>query len=462
MALKFFNTYKRKLETFKPIENNLVKLYTCGPTIYSYAHIGNFRAYIFEDLLRRYLKYRGYGVMQVMNLTDVDDKTIRDAKKEGLSLREFTKRYEKAFFEDLEALGIEKAEFYPKATDHINEMVEIIQELLKKGLAYKSEDGSVYFNIKKFKKYGKLAGLDLKDFKPKARIKHDEYEKEGIADFALWKSWDENDGNVFWATPLGKGRPGWHLECSAMSIKYLGKHFDIHTGGVDNIFPHHENEIAQSEAFTGEKYVKYWLYCEHLLVNNQKMSKSLGNFFTLRDLLSKGYPARAVRYVLLATHYRQKLNFTLETLEAAKSALQRFEDFMLKLKHSKAQKKNKIAPLLKEVVGRFEKAMDADLNISEALAAIFDFMREVNKLELAEEEAKEVEHQMLKFDTVLGLVKLPDEDVDEEVMILIQQREHARLRKDWKTADEIRDILLNEKGIQLNDTPKGVVWKKVT
>jgi len=288
MAIKFKNSLSRVREEFKPIEPGKVKFYTCGPTVYNFAHIGNFRAYIFEDLLRRYLKYKGYDVYQVMNLTDIDDKTIRDSQKEGISLKDFTGRYIKAFFDDLDTLGIERAEQYPAATEHIPEMVELIKKLTENGYAYEV-NGNYYFKISAFKDYGKLANLDMAGLKAGARVATDEYEKDSVSDFALWKAWDEADGDVYWETEIGKGRPGWHLECSAMSMKYLGNHFDIHTGGVDNMFPHHENEIAQSEGATGEKFVNYWMHCEYLIVDGRKMSKSLGNFYTLRDIIDKGY-----------------------------------------------------------------------------------------------------------------------------------------------------------------------------
>ena len=344
MALQFYNTMERKLIDFKPIDEGKVRMYTCGPTVYNYAHIGNFRAYIFEDILRRTLQYCGYDVTQVMNLTDVDDKTIRDSQANNMSLNDFTQKYKDAFFEDLETLGIEPAEHYPAATDHINDMIEMIQVLQEKGYAYVGDDGSVYYSIQKFEKYGELANIDLSGQRSGVRIDSDEYEKDEAADFALWKRYSDADGDVVWDSPWGKGRPGWHIECSAMSRALLGDHFDMHTGGIDNMFPHHEDEIAQSEACNGCKYVNYWLHCEHLMVNNGKMSKSLNNFFTLRDLIDRGFTGREVRYLLLRTHYRQKLNFVLEQdpetneilsfpgLEECRASLKRLDEFVRRIK----------------------------------------------------------------------------------------------------------------------------------
>lgn len=306
-------------------------MYTCGPTVYDYSHIGNMRAFLFEDLLKRWLEYRGFKVTHVMNLTDVDDRTIKAARSQGIPIKQHTERFIQAFFEDIAILNIEKADVFPKATDHIPGMVALVKKLLDKGYAYRSEDGSIYFNISKFKDYGKLAKIQVGELKAGARVKVDEYEKEQASDFVLWKAWDPDDGDVFWETEIGKGRPGWHIECSTMSMKYLGETFDIHCGGVDNLFPHHENEIAQSEAATGNKFVNYWLHNEHLLVEGKKMAKRLGNYFTVRDLTAKGYDPVAIRYLMMSTHYRQQLNFTFEGLDAAKKTLDRLTNFMHRL-----------------------------------------------------------------------------------------------------------------------------------
>ena len=327
MALRFFNTLTRAKEDFYTVHPGEVGMYTCGPTVYDYAHIGNFRAYVFGDILHRYLIYKGYQVTYVMNLTDVDDKTIAGSQKERITLAEYTRRYKDAFFEDIRDLNIIPADIYPEATTHIKDMTDLVKTLLAKDKAYKNE-GSTYYRIESFPQYGKLSRMEMSGLKAGARVASDEYEKEQVADFALWKGWEQKDGPIFWETGVGKGRPGWHIECSAMSMKYLGKHFDIHTGGVDLIFPHHENEIAQSEAATDEKFVNFWLHNEHLMVEGRKMAKSFGNYYTLRDLLNKGYHPIAIRYLLLATHYRQQLNFTFDGLEAAKNALQRLYDFV--------------------------------------------------------------------------------------------------------------------------------------
>ncbi len=339
MALQFFNTLSRRKEDFVPLDpaGKYVSLYTCGPTVYNFAHIGNFRTYVFEDLLRRYLEYKGFVVQHVMNITDVEDKIIEAVKREKSPLTDLTARYTKTFFEDRDVLNIRPAHQYPRATDHMAEMFRMIEVLLAKGIAYRSEDGSIYYSIEKFPEYGRLAHIHVDELKPGERVKHDEYEKETVADFALWKAWDEADGEVKWDSPWGPGRPGWHLECSAMSIKYLGEQIDVHCGGVDNIFPHHQNEIAQSEPCTGKQFVKYWLHSAHLQVEGRKMSKSLGNFYTLRDLLAKGWTGREIRYALISTHYREHVNFTFDGLQAARSALQRMDEFLLKLDVSPAR-----------------------------------------------------------------------------------------------------------------------------
>ncbi len=466
MALRFYNTLSRKKEAFIPIKEGEVSIYTCGPTVYDYAHLGNFRAYVFEDILRRYLIYKDYKVVQVQNITDVDDKTIKGSKDKGVSLRDYTEKYKMAFFEDLATLNIGKAEHYPRATDHIPEMVDIVKALLDKGLAYVGQDNSIYYAVSKFKDYGALSGVDLTQAKPGARVHSDEYGKDEARDFALWKAWDFEDGEVAWKTDIGKGRPGWHLECSAMSMKYLGETFDIHAGGVDLVFPHHENEIAQSVGATGKPFVRYWLHNEHLLVENQKMSKSLGNFYTLRGLLEKGHDPMAIRYLLLSSHYRQKLNFTWKRLEDAARTVKRLQDFARKL-----DKMDPGGPYSKEFQGKVHGARDAfisfmddDLNTPRALAAIFDLIhetnREVEKGSISKENLGEVREILIDIDRVLGILGDRDEgDLADEIEDMIRERDQARIRKDFTTADRIRDELA-KRGIILEDTPQGPRWNQ--
>ena len=467
MSLYFFNTMNRSREEFRPLKKNEAGIYTCGPTVYNFAHIGNFRAYIFEDLLRRTLKYLGYKVIQVMNLTDVDDKTIRDSQKAGISLNEYTAKYKKAFFEDLAFLNVEPAEHYPAATDHIPEMIKLIQMLQEKGFAYKAEDGSIYYSIAKFPEYGKLAKIDMENQKSGVRVKTDEYAKDSVADFALWKAWDEKDGDVAWDSPWGKGRPGWHVECSAMSMKYLGNTFDIHTGGIDNMFPHHEDEIAQSEAANGCRYVNYWLHCAHLIVNGEKMSKSLGNFLTLRDLKEKGFTGPEIRWTLLSVHYRKKLNFTFDDCEHAKALLKKFADFFMRLKAVEKTGKvsDKAAGIVKSAQNSFKEAVGDDLNISEAIAALFGLEREANKLmdsgEITKEEASLMLEQFRDFDKVLGALNIDgqSEEIPQEIKELAERRQTARKNKNFAEADAIRDEL-KDKGWLLEDTAGGPRLKK--
>ncbi|MBI4148790.1 cysteine--tRNA ligase [Candidatus Woesearchaeota archaeon] len=465
MTLRFFNTLKRKLQVFKPIKEGFVGLYTCGPTVYNYPHIGNYRAYIFEDILRRYLEYKGFHVNQIMNITDVDDKTIRDSQKEGSSLKQFTERYTQAFFEDLKSLNIQPAAVYPLATDHIKEMIEIIDALLKKKKAYKTDDGCAYYEISKFKKYGQLANMDVSQLQAGAsgRVQHDEYDRDHPQDFALWKAWTPEDGDVKWDSPWGAGRPGWHIECSAMSRKYLGDQFDMHTGGVDNIFPHHQNEIAQTEGFTGKTFVKYWLHCEHLLVDGQKMSKSLGNFYTLRDILNKGHHPLAVRYLLLSAHYRQKLNFTMESLGAARAALDRIWECVRKLEaHKEGAENPAVDKLLARAQKNFERSMDNDLESAPALAAMFDMITKVNSWMMTQKigplNAQAVLTVMKKFDKVLGVL-VEEEKIPEHIQKLVQEREQARTSKQFDVADKLREKL-KQAGYVVDDTPQGPVVKK--
>jgi len=463
MSLRFFNTLTRTKEEFYTIHPGEVRMYTCGPTVYDFAHIGNFRAYVFGDILRRYLEYKGYKVKYVMNLTDVDDKTIAGSLKEGIALAEYTKRYKEAFFEDVKSLNVQPAHIYPEATAHIEDMVALVKDLLQKGHAYVNEN-STYYRITSFLQYGKLSHMDMSGLKAGARVVKDEYEKEQVSDFALWKGWEKRDGDIFWETDVGKGRPGWHIECSAMSMKYLGKHFDIHTGGVDLIFPHHENEIAQSEASTGEKFVNFWLHNEFLMVEGRKMAKSLGNYYTLRDLLNKGYNPIAIRYLLMSTHYRQQLNFTFDGLESAKNALQRLYDFVDNLKLVKGEINNpETEQLLKKVKTDFEEALDDDLNTSEALGVVFTLIKDVNRLieekKISRSDADNVFEMINKFDSVLGLLQREELILDEDVKVLIEKRIKARKEKDFKLADQIRKDL-EEKGIVLEDTPEGTKWKR--
>jgi len=459
--LRFYNTLTKRKEEFKPIREGLAGLYTCGPTVYDLAHIGNFRAYVFEDLLHRYLEYRGFRVIRVMNITDVDDKTIKGSQKEGISLKEFTDRYISAFLEDMEKLRLKKPDYLPRATEHIPEMVSLIKKLLEKGYAYR-KDGSIYFSISKFPSYGKLAGIDLSEIKPGARVDVDEYEKEDVRDFALWK--EEKEG-VFWDTEIGRGRPGWHIECSAMSMKYLGESFDIHTGGVDNIFPHHENEIAQSEAATGKKFVNYWLHCAHLLVNNEKMSKSKGNFYTLRDILNKGYNPVAIRYLLLSTHYRDPLNFTERALFQAENTVKNYNGFYQALDFCKGERPNKsIKDAIEKARQGFTGGLDDDLNISLALSEIFNLMKQVNvsisEGSLSISDASDVKNFLEEIDSVLAILDDKKKiELTEEEKQLINEREKARKEKNFNKADEIRE-LLKKKGIILEDTPYGTRWKK--
>lgn len=464
--MRVHNTASRQLEELVPLESGHIRMYTCGPTVYDYAHIGNFRAYLFEDLLRRYLKYAGYGVTQVMNLTDVDDKTIRGAMNAGVPLNDYTRRFKDAFFQDLKVLSIEPAEHYPEATAHVPEMIALIQKLFDKGYAYRSDDGSVYFSIAKFKDYGKLAHLDVSGLRAGARVSQDEYEKENVADFALWKAWDEKDGDVAWDSPWGRGRPGWHIECSAMSSKYLGETFDLHTGGVDNMFPHHEDEIAQSEAASGKRFVKYWMHCAHLIVDGRKMSKSLGNFHTLRNVLDRGYSGREIRYVLISAHYRQALNFSFDALDGARASLARLDEFMdrLKEKAGASAGQGALPEWAEKARQGFKDALDNDLGISEALAALFDMVHDGNK---AMDEGRTgwnagaVLELLGQFDRVLGFLSKPGDEAGDEVKRLAGDREKARQAKNWAESDRIR-ARLAELGWEIRDTPAGPKLKKKT
>ena len=432
--MKVFNSLTRQNEDLKPIADNTIRLYTCGPTVYNFAHIGNFRAYTFEDILRRVIQFNGMKIKQVMNLTDVDDKTIKGANAAGVKLTDYTKTYKAAFFADLKKLNIQSAEVYPAATDHIPEMIDLVADLVKKGIAYQSEDGSVYFNVRKFPGYGKLAHIDFDHQQTGARCASDEYDKENVGDFALWKAWEESDGPVAWDSPWGKGRPGWHIECSAMSMKYLGETFDLHTGGIDNLFPHHENEIAQAEASTGKEFVKTWMHCAHLRVNGEKMSKSLGNFFTLRDLLEKGYTGREIRYVLINAHYRSGLNFAFTALDDARKSLARIDACV------EQATEGAVPEWAQKHLEDFAAAVNDDLNIPSAFAALFALVRDANG-----KGAAGTLGVFKRMDEVLGIIffenKKKTVEIPADIQAMLDQRADARKAKNWAESDRLRDAL---------------------
>ncbi len=458
--IRYHNTATRAIEPFVPLdpEGRTVRLYTCGPTVYARAHIGNFRAYVFEDLLQRHLEFRGFRVRRVMNLTDVDDKTIRGARTSGVPLADFTAAFKAAFFTDLEILRIRKAEAYPAATDpeNIEHMIAMIRTLVETGHAYHADDGSVYFRLSTFPAYGRLAHLNLDELRPGARVSQDEYEKESLGDFALWKAWHEADGDVAWESPWGRGRPGWHIECSAMATRLLGDSLDIHCGGVDNIFPHHEAEIAQSECCTGKPFSRTWLHCAHLLVDGQKMSKSLGNFYTLRDLMDRGYTGREIRYALLSVHYRLPLNLRFESLDAARAALVRLDEWIARLTAQAGDASPSIAMPVAGLDG-FGAALDEDLNISAALAVLFEALRESNRRmdarNLPPSDAATLLAWWKSVDTVLALG--PEvAAIPEAVAALLASRAEARRNKDWAQSDRFRDEIA-ALGWEVKDTKDG-------
>lgn len=460
--MQLFNTLGMKLQEFQTVEPNKVRLYTCGPTVHDRAHIGNFRTFLFEDVLRRYLEYKGFEVKHIMNITDVDDKTILKARKQGLSLREYTDMYTEAFFEDRDILKIVPAHHYPRATDHIPEMLEMILKLIEKGQAYISDD-SVYFRITAFEGYGKLSGFDSSGLIDGYRVDSDEYSKESPKDFVLWKG--KKEGEDFWPSPFGEGRPGWHIECSAMSVKYLGHPLDIHCGGVDNIFPHHENEIAQSECALGPPFSNFWLHSAHLIVEGEKMAKSKGNFYTVRDLIDEGFDPLVLRYMLMSVHYRKQLSFGKDTLQQAQGSLSRLRDFLYRLKDGSfgEGKSPEIETITQKTLRNFEAAMDDDLNISGALAAMFEMIRDVNKLadsgNVYAEDIPLIRSAIRKMDQIFGIATFPEDSISEEIEQWIEKRNEARRKKDFKTSDQIRDMLLKQ-GIILEDTPAGTRWKK--
>ena len=457
MPLRFFNTYSRKLEEFQPRDanNRKIDIYTCGPTVYSRAHIGNFRTYIFEDLLQRHLEARGFKVHRVMNITDVDDKTIRGAREAKVPLQKFTQQFKDAFFEDAGVLRIKRADDYPAATDqrYIDRMTAMIGALISKGLAYQADDKSVYFRINKFPNYGKLAHFNLDELRSTGRVKNDEYDKEHIGDFALWKAWDEEDGDVKWDSPWGPGRPGWHIECSAMATSLLGDQIDIHCGGVDNIFPHHEAEIAQSEGVSGKQFVRMWLHCAHLLVDGQKMSKSLGNFYTIPDVMAKGYAGREIRYALIRVNYRTQLNFTWDGMKEARESLGRIDDWLERLREIAGEENTQHSTEDSE----FEKALDDDLNISAALGFLFETIRETNRAmdesKLGAKVAATWLHWWEQANAVLQF-QTEEAELPEEVARLAEARTQARLAKDFRKSDELRDKL-NALGWEARDTKDG-------
>jgi cysteinyl-tRNA synthetase len=458
---RFYNTLTRKIENFKPIQKGRVKIYNCGPTVYNYAHLGNLRAYVFIDLLKRYLEYRGFKVKHVMNITDVDDKTIKGSRKAKKTLKEFTNFYLRAFLEDLKYLNIQMPNFLPRATAHIPQMVNLIKILLKKGFAYKAKDKSVYFKISKFPEYGALAQIKKQNLKTSD-------------DFVLWKAWKPSDSKVFWQTELGKGRPGWHIECSAMAMKYLGPHFDIHSGGVDLIFPHHTNEIAQAEAAASQKFVNYWLHNAHLMIKGEKMSKSLGNFYTLQDIKKKKLNPLLLRLILLKTHYRQILDFSFKNFEEAESVVLKFMNFLIELDFVKNKKENnlKIKPLIVASRNKFQTALDDDLNISRALTEIFDFMSKIN-LTMSDvvniDQAQEIKKFIFEIDSVLGFIEPIYKNYQKKknqlfknktIQDSLKKREVLRKNKNYAAADKIRKQLL-KKGLIIEDRQRGYVVKMI-
>ncbi len=470
--LRLYNTLGRQLEAFEPVDPDNVRLYTCGPTVYNAPHIGNLRTFVFEDLLRRTLKYLGFGVTQVMNLTDVEDKIIARAIERGVGIDEVTREPIEQFFADLDRLGVERVEEYPRATEHVPEMIAMVETLLEKGFAYES-DGSVFFRIASDDDYGKLSGIDLSQVRRGDRVAADEYGKDDARDFVLWKGTKE--GEPSWPSPWGDGRPGWHIECSAMSQKYLGASFDIHCGGVDNMFPHHENEIAQSESANGERFVRYWLHSEHLLVDGEKMAKSQGNQYLLDDLVERGLSLRSVRYLFLSVHYRHQLNFTFDSLAGADRALQRYDEMVSRLERvTPREDAEPLEEALRGFEAEFRRALADDLNTSGALGALFALVRELNRAidqGIRAEDVEAARAALARADGVLGVLDAAawegrsgapaqaDGLSDGEVEELLEQRRAARGARDFAEADRIRD-LLTEQGIQIEDGPEGTHWRR--
>jgi cysteinyl-tRNA synthetase len=475
--IKLQSTLSGKTESFVPQKAGEVRMYTCGPTVYDYAHIGNYRTFVFQDILRRFLKLRGFKLNHVMNLTDVDDRIIANAAAVGKSIRDYTEKFVQAFFDDCKTLSIEAPEHWIRATDHIDDMVKLIQRLQQKTFTYPSE-GSIYYRIAKFPEYGKLSHIDLTGIQAGARVDNDRYEKESARDFALWKA--PKQGEHFWETPIGPGRPGWHIECSAMAMKYLGETLDIHTGGIDLAFPHHENEIAQSEAATGKPFALYWLHAEHLLVEGEKMSKSLGNFFTLRDLFGKGYKPSALRFALASVPYRKQLNFTFDGLQQATSSVERLRNFADRLNQSKfpAGKQKGMAERIAKATEEFDAGLSEDLNTARALAAVFDLVREANiamdKGEFRQGDVSTAQEFLAAFDKVFAVMKDNDAEKlralgygspesgpdDAEIDSLVAERNAAKKKRDFAAADRIRKELA-DRGIIIEDAKDGSVrWKR--
>jgi cysteinyl-tRNA synthetase len=472
------NTLSGRKEPFVPLHKGEVRMYTCGPTVYDSAHIGNFRTFVFQDVLRRFLLLRGFKMLHVMNLTDVDDRIIQNAAAAGISIGEYTKKHIETFLEDMAALNIERPEHLIRATEHIEDMVALIERLAEKSFTYTS-DGSIYYRIAQFPGYGKLSKIDLAGIQPGARVELDRYEKNDARDFALWKA--PKPGEHFWQTRIGPGRPGWHIECSAMAMKYLGETIDIHTGGVDLAFPHHENEIAQSEAATGKPFARFWLHAEHLIVEGEKMSKSLGNFFTLRDLFAKGYKPSTIRFLLASVPYRRQFNFTFDSLQQAASSVERLRNFVYRLQNEKfpAGQSPAMAARIQQSEDDFHKGLEDDLNTAQALAAVFDLVRDVNTaIDQGKFHAGDAPRALIAmtiFDAIFAV--LPDDDAeklralglaaaaaaqmgDAEIETLVAERQAARTRRDFAAADRIR-AQLDERGIILEDTKDGGVrWKR--
>jgi len=461
MPLQFYNSLKREKEIFQPIVKGKVGLYTCGPTVYDYAHIGNFRTFMFEDLLKRWLLHLRYDVKHVMNITDVDDKTIKKAKQMKVSLSRITDKYTQYFMEDLTWLKMIPADIYPTATESIPKMISMIERLLEKGFAYREDDGSVYFNISSFPNYGKLTQINISAQRTGDRVMEDEYDKDAPQDFALWKGWKEEDGEVVWDAPWGRGRPGWHIECSAMSSESLGDHFDIHCGGVDNMFPHHENEIAQSQCATDQPFVNFWLHSEFLMVDGGKMSKSLGNFYRISALKELGFTAENIRYQLLAGHYRSKITFSIDKKHEGDKVVQRLSDFYNRLQKMNANESS--TGSLPEAYSKFRDRMNDDLDSPQALAVFFDWMKTVNgkidKNHITDSDLGEAWEFLVAFDSVFGFIRNQDFEIPDKINLLLNKRQKARDEENWIESDLIREHL-KEKGWIIDDTPDGQYLKK--